>query len=132
MHYNYICLTGLIPCTIFGYLWKSKIMLFVSLLGYIFHTNPHNKVIKYIDLSVNVSICVCAMVIERKIIIPAVFSGICYVYNNIIYRPVYIDGIVYNLKHVFLIQFVGVYGYYLLYNHDPCLEFFFICDNQSI
>ena len=104
-------------------------MLFVSLIGYIFHANPHNKVIKYIDLSVNVSLCVCAMFIERKTIIPALFSGICYVYNNIIYRPVYIDGIVYNLKHVFLIQFVGVYGYYLLYKYEPCLELFFICDN---
>lgn len=129
MKYNYICLAGVIPITVFGYLWKSKIMLFVSLIGYIFHANPHNKVIKYIDLSVNVSLCVCAMFIERKTIIPALFSGICYVYNNIIYRPVYIHGIVYNLKHVFLIQFVGVYGYYLLYKYEPCLELFFICDN---
>ena len=48
MKYNYICLAGVIPITVFGYLWKSKIMLFVSLLGYIFHANPHNKVIKYI------------------------------------------------------------------------------------
>ena len=39
MKYNYICLAGVIPMTVFGYLWKSKIMLFVSLIGYIFDTN---------------------------------------------------------------------------------------------
>jgi len=129
MKYNYICLAGVIPMTVFGYLWKSKIMLFVSLIGYIFHTNPHNKVIKYIDLSVNVSFTLYAIVIEKKTRIPAAFSGICYVYNNILHRPNNISGIVYNLKHVFFIQIVGVYGYYLLYNHEPCLDIFFICDN---
>ena len=129
MKYNYICLAGVIPMTVFGYLWKSKIMLFVSLIGYIFHTNPHNKVIKYIDLSVNVSFTLYAIVIEKKTRIPAAFSGICYVYNNILHRPNNISGIVYNLKHVFFIQIVGVYGYYLLYNYEPCLDIFFICDN---
>ena len=129
MKYNYICLVGIIPTTVFGYLWKSKIMLFVSLVGYIFHTNPHNKVIKFMDLSINVSLTLYATVIEKKTRIPATFSGICYAYNNILHRPNNINGIVYNLKHVFFIQIVGVYGYYLLYNHEPCLEFFFICDN---
>ena len=132
MKHNYICLIGVIPCNILGYLWKSNIMLFVSLLGYIFHLNPHNNVIKYIDLSVNVSLSIYAIVLEKKTILPASFSAICYFNNNILHRPKNINGVIYNLKHVFLIQFVGYYGYYLLYKHEPCLEFFFKCDNENI
>ena len=89
MKYNYICLAGVIPMTVFGYLWKSKIMLFVSLIGYIFHTNPHNKVIKYIDLSVNVSFTLYAIVIEKKPEYPPLFQE--YVTYIIIY---YTDQII--------------------------------------
>ena len=131
MKHNYICLIGIIPCNILGYLWKSNIMLFVSLLGYIFHLNPHNNVIKYIDLSVNVSLSIYAIVLEKNYFTSIIFCT-CYFNNNILHRPKNIDGVIYNLKHVFLIQFVGYYGYYLLYKHEPCLEFFFKCDNENI
>ena len=60
MKHNYICLIGIIPYGVFGYLWKSNIMLFASFRIY-FHLNPHNNVIKYIDLSVNVSLSIYAM-----------------------------------------------------------------------
>jgi len=132
MKHNYICLIGIIPYGVFGYLWKSNIMLFAFFLGFIFHLNPHNKVIKYIDLSVNVSLSIYAIVLEKKTILPASFSAICYFNNNILHRPKNINCVIYNLKHVFLIQFVGYYGYYLLYKHEPCLEFFFKCDNENI
>ena len=125
---NYICCAGIIPIVICGYLWKSNVMLYVSLIGYIFHTNPDDKIIKYIDLSVNILLSTKAMLIERKTIIPATFSAFCYVHNNILYRPKSITGVIYNLKHVFFIQFIGLYGYYLLYKHEPCFEFYFICD----
>ncbi len=129
MKYNYICIIGNIPFGLFGVIWKSNIMIYMCILGILFHLNYNNKYLKYIDLAANVLLSIYAIVLEKKTIIPASFSGICYIYNNIVYRPTNINSVIYNLKHVFCIQIVGLYGYYLLYNHEPCLDIFFICDN---
>ncbi len=125
---NYICCAGITVQFICGYLWKSNIMIIASLLGYIFHLNPDNKIFKYTDLSVNILLSSKAMILEKKTIIPATFSAFCYIHNNVLYRPESIMGVIYNLKHVVFIQFVGVYGYYLLYKHEPCLDLYFVCD----
>ena len=43
MKYNYICIIGNIPFGLFGVIWKSKIMIYMCILGILFHMNYNNK-----------------------------------------------------------------------------------------
>ena len=70
---NYICCAGITLQFICGHLWKSHIMIIVSLLGYIFHLNPDNKILKYTDLSVNILLS-SKECFQRKTIIPRHFQ----------------------------------------------------------
>lgn len=128
MKRNYICIIGIIPYGIFGIIWKSHIMFFVCLLGIIFHMNPSNNILKYIDLIINIYLSSNAMWCEKKTIVPATFSGIIYIYDNIFVSKVMNNSNSRNIKHALCIQLVGLYGYFLLYKHSPCLDFYFICN----
>lgn len=139
MKCNYICMMGAIPIGVFGCIWKSYIMIICSLMGVLFHGNPDNKLLKYIDVSLNTYVSFKASTYGNNIIFLVIFSGACYILNSTIYdirnNQKYISGNIVNacnIAHVCLIQMVGLYGYYLLYIHEPCIEFYFICEDNMI
>lgn len=127
MKRNYICIIGNIPFGIFGIIWRSHVMVFMFMLGILFHMNPCNNILKYFDLLINIFLTYNAMLCERKTIVPASFSGIVYIYN-IFATNVTNNRTLSNITRAVCIQLVGLYGYFLLYKHTPCLDFYFICN----
>ena len=133
MNSNYICMLGAIPIGVCGCIWKSYIMIICSLIGLLFHRRPDNKVIKYIDLSFNGAVSCKGALYDNNIMLLVIFSATCYILNSFVYdarnHTRYIGC---NIAHVFFIQIVGIYGYYLLYKHEPCIEFYFVCEDNMI
>lgn len=110
-----------------GYYWDSTIMLYVCLIGILFHSMPHNNFLHLLDLSSNTFFSIKASLQNRQIFILSILSLIIYCLNTSVYNPKHKLDIYYNLRHVFLVQFLGLYGYYLLYKQDMCNSFFFNC-----
>ena len=102
-------------------------------MAVLFHRRPDNKLLKYIDLSFNAYTSYKATKYGNNIMRLVVFSGICYILNNLVYDSKnHTRYIVCNIAHVFFIQMIGIYGYYLLYKHEPCIEFYFLCEDNMI
>ena len=133
MNSNYICMLGAIPIGVCGCIWKSYIMIICSLIGLLFHRRPDNKVIKYIDLSFNGAVSCKGALYDNNIMLLVIFSATCYILNSFVYDVRnHMRYIACNIAHVFFIQMVGLYGYYLLYKHEPCIEFYFVCEDKMI
>jgi len=133
MKRNYICILGALPIGITGYIWKSKTMILSSIVGVIFHTNPNNQMIKYIDLSLNIVLSCKGALYDNNIMWLVIFSGTCYILNSFVYDVRnHTRYIACNIAHVLFIQMVGLYGYYLLYKHEPCIEFYYVCEDNMI
>ncbi len=133
MKSNYICMVGAIPIGVCGCIWKSYIMIICSLMGVLFHRHPDNKLLKYIDLSLNTYISFKASTYGNNIMWLVIFSATCYILNSFVYDVRnHTRYIACNIAHVFFIQMVGIYGYYLLYKHEPCIEFYFVCEDKMI
>ena len=108
-------------------------MIICSLIGLLFHRRPDNKVIKYIDLSFNGAVSCKGALYDNNIMLLVIFSATCYILNSFVYDVRnHTRYIACNIAHVFFIQMVGIYGYYLLYKHDPCIEFYFVCEDNMI
>lgn len=120
---------GALPFGICGYYWNSHIMLYVSLVGIIFHAIPYNKFFYLLDLSSNMLFSIKASLQNRQIFI---LSAIIFCLNSYVYNPKNKLDIYYNLRHVFFTQFLGLYGYYLIYKQDTCNSFFFYCDSIKL
>ena len=133
MKSNYICMVGAIPIGVCGCIWKSYIMIIYSLMGVLFHRHPDNKLLKYIDLSLNTYISFKASTYGNNIMWLVIFSATCYILNSFVYDVRnHTRYIACNIAHVFFIQMVCIYGYYLLYKHGPCIEFYFVCEDKMI
>jgi len=133
MKCNYICMIGAIPMGVCGCIWKSYIMIIVSLLGVLFHVHPDNKLLKYMDLSLNTYTSYKGSKYGNNIMLLVIFSATCYILNSFVYDVRnHTRYIACNIAHVFCIQMAGIYGYYLLYKHEPCIEFYFVCEDNMI
>jgi hypothetical protein len=132
MKHNYICIVGAIPIGIFGYIWRSHTMLLSSFIGVIFHIHPNNNTLKYMDLAMNSCFSLRATLYDYKIMLLAIFSGICYILNSRVYNIYNTNKTLCNIRHVLLVQLVGVYGYYLLRCHKPCIDFYFDCSDYYL
>jgi len=132
MKHNYICIVGALPFGIFGYIWISYAMMFTSFIGVIFHMHPNNNKLKYMDLAINSCFSINASVYHYKIMSLVIFSAICYILNNREYNNDNTNKTLSNIRHVLLVQLVGLYGYYLLYKHESCIEFYFVCEDNMI
>ncbi len=128
MKRNYICILGALPMGITGCIWKSKTMILSSVVGIIFHAHPNNQVLKYIDLFLNITLSCKGALYDNNIMLLVIISGIFYILNCYIYKPNNPYNIVYNFRHVCIVNIGGISGYYLLYKHEPCLDFYFICN----
>ena len=133
MKSNYICMVGAILMCVYGCIWKSYILIISSLMGVLFHRHPDNKLLKYIDLSLNTYTSYKASKYGNNIMWLVIFSATCYTLNSFVYDVRnHARYIACNIAHVFFIQLVGIYGYYLLYKHEPCIEFYFVCEDKMI
>ena len=132
MKHNYICMVGAVPLGIFGYIWGSHTMMLSSFIGVIFHMYPNNNTLKYLDLAMNSCFSLKATIYDYKIMTLAIFSGICYTINSYVYNNYNTNKVLCNIIHVFLVQFAGVYGYYLLRCHEPCIDFYFDCIHDNV
>ena len=93
--------------------------------------HPNNKKLLYIDLTINTYLSMRAIFNDYKIMALVIFSGICYILNSRTYNNIYTNRTLCNIRHVILVQFVGIYGYYLLSCHKPCIEFYFDCSDYK-
>ena len=132
MKHNYICMVGAIPIGVAGCIYKSNTMISSSVIGIIFHTYPNNKILKYTDLLFNVLLSCNASLYSNDIMILAIMSSICYLLNCFVFIPENKDNFAYNITHVFIVNIGGLYGYYLLYNHEPCVDFYFDCIHDNV
>jgi len=128
---NYICMVGAIPIGVVGCIWKSHIMIICSLIGVLFHRRPDNKLIKGFDLSLNVALSCKGALYDNNIMLLVIISGICYILNCHIYKPENPANIAYNIRHICIVNIGGLCGYYILYKHEPCIEFYFQCEDHS-
>ncbi len=115
---NLICLVGAIPIGICGFYWNSKTMMLVSIVGVLFHLNPKNKFMYFLDLSLNSCLSIIACCYNKKIICLFLFSSICFIINNYLYYHTSINKNIINVQHVLFIQCVGLYGYYMIYSQE--------------
>lgn len=132
MKSNIICMLGALPFGICGYYWNSAIMLYVCLIGILFHSMPHNNFLHLLDLSSNTFFSIKASLQNRQIFILFILSSIIFCLNSYIYIPKNKLDFYCNLRHVFFTQFLGLYGYYLIYKQDTCNSFFFNCDSIKL
>lgn len=124
---NTICIFGSLPFGICSYIWESPIMLYVCLIGILFHSMPHNKFLHLLDLSSNTFFSIKASLQNRQIFILFCISAVIFLFNSYIYIPKNKLDFYCNLRHVLFTQFLGLYGYYLIYNQEICNSFFFKC-----
>ena len=133
MKSNYICMLGILPIGICGYIWKSYIMMICCGMGIVTHMYPDNKIIKYTDLTFNTYSSFKATTYGNNIMPLFIFSGTFYTLNSFVYDVNnHTRYIACNVAHVLFIQMVGIYGYYRLYKHEPCIEFYFDCEDNLI
>lgn len=115
---NIICLLGSIPFGICGIHWNSSIMIIVSIIGVLFHSNPNNTFMYSLDLSMNIILSSFACYQNKNVIVPCLFALFIFVVNHYLYNLTKINKHLINLQHVIFVQGLGLYGYYLIYSQE--------------
>ena len=122
---NKIAIAGLLPFVYFSYIYNSHAMILIATNGFVFHSNPNNKIFYYIDFYTNASLFALASVKHPNVFKYSAFCFFVFLLNDKILKKKY--KIICDIVHVIFVQWVGLYAMTVFHEKEPCGHLLFYC-----
>ena len=128
---NKIAMFGLIPYGILAPLYRSPAMFVIFALGCLFHKYPDSRTLYIIDTAHNTGCLLVGAQQGRAVFYPCAFALGFFPINSLVFPNPTNNKRWENVRHILLVQWVGVCAFHILYNHRRCdNKYAFICDEE--
>jgi hypothetical protein len=116
---------GLLPYALLAPRWRSPPMGLVFILGSLFHLFPQSQLLYTLDMSTNAVLFVLGATQSAYGKYFCLFAALMFWYNH--HNSNKKSSVEINLRHVVLVQWIGLLAFYALYREKKCNKYFFVC-----